>query len=65
MAARESKTRGCYQCSEGARDLAPASVHDNVVAWLRDKTCCSTQFGLAALNQIKSALSEAAESLHV
>ena len=39
--ARESKTRECCQCSEGARDLALASVYDNVVAWLRDKTCSS------------------------
>ena len=65
MLARESKTRGCCQCSEGARDLALASVYDNLVAWLRDNTCCSMKFGLAALNQIKSALSEAAESLQV
>ena len=63
MAARESKTRGCCQCSERARDLALASVYDNAVAWLRDKTSCRMKFGLAALYQIKSALGEAAESL--
>ena len=39
---RESKTRGCRQCSEGARDLALAAFYDNVTAWLRDKTCSST-----------------------
>ena len=41
MAAREFKTRGFCNCSEGARDLALAAVYDNVVAWLRDKTCSS------------------------
>ena len=65
MAAREFKTRGCSQCSEGERDLASAAVYDNVVAWLRDKTCSSMYFGLADLNQIKSAPNEAAESLQV
>ena len=57
---------GCRQCSEGARDLlALAAVYDNVVAWLRDKTCCSMLFGLRDFNHIKSAPNEAAESLQV
>ena len=41
VAARESETRRCCQCSEGACNLALAAVYDNVVAWLRDKTCSS------------------------
>ena len=27
--------------SEGARDLALTFAYDNLVAWLRDKTCSS------------------------
>ena len=41
VAARESKTRGCCQCSEGARNFALVAVYDNVVSWLRDKTFSS------------------------
>ena len=39
--AREFKNRGCCHCSEGARDLVLAAVYDDVVAWLRNKTCSS------------------------
>ena len=43
VAARESKTRGCCQCLEGARDLALAAVYDNVVPGLetRRAVACS------------------------